>query len=385
MNYEIASQRISELSNDKDNKFLFLLLILSIVFIPAAYILLAALLLKRPSEAVNFSSPVALLYAYTAIGLISSEYKIISLFFALLIILCIHSFNIFSTSTAVDLKKIKKYLYIISLAVFLYGILQYIRPDFNLPVKWIDADEYKLSKRIYSTFFNPNVFGFYISFIIILVCEDLDTKKSTLESSVFLSAVLCLILTFSRAAWFSLTAALVISGFMNRKYFKYALITVVLIFSTDLILGSGRTDFSKVTRDSSFIYRLEVWKVSIKIIKDNFLSGIGFGTLSRYVGEYSNVVSTKIEHSHNLYLQVFTETGVLGFGIFTCFIIKIFKYLHIKLKENKNEFITPSAILAMSLIHGLADSVVLTPQIMMILCIYGGIAASISKKAQTYL
>lgn len=385
MNYEIASQRISELSNDRNSKILFLLLVLSIVFIPAAYVLMAALLLKRPSEVINFSSPVALLYAYTAIGLISSEYKIISLFFALLMVLCIHSFNIFSTSTAVDLKKIKKYLYIISLAVFLYGILQYIRPDFILPVKWVDTDEYRLSKRIYSTFFNPNVFGFYISFIIILVCEDLDTKKLNLESSVFLSAVLCLILTFSRAAWVSLTAALLIAGFMDRKYFKYALITMVLIFSADLILGSGRTDFSKVARDSSFIYRLEVWRASVEIISDNFLSGIGFGTLSMHVGEYSNVVSTKIEHSHNLYLQIFTETGVLGFGIFTCFIIKMFKFLFIKLKENKNEFITPSAIVIMSLIHGLADSVALTPQIMMILCIYGGIAASISKKAQTYL
>ncbi|WP_313339754.1 O-antigen ligase family protein [Sedimentibacter sp.] len=385
MNYEITNQQIAELSNDKTNKVLFLLLILSIVFIPAAYMFLAALLIKQPFKKVsiiNFNKPIASLYAYIAIGLISSEYKIISLFFGSLMVLCIHSFNIFSNSITIgDFTKIKKYIFIVSLIVFLYGILQYISPDFILPDKWVDTTEYKLNKRIYSTFFNPNVFGFYINFIILLACESLDTRKLNLESFVFLSAVFCLILTFSRTAWISLIMTLMITGFMNKKYFKYALITAILIFCTDFILEAGRIDPSKAVRDSSMIYRLEVWKASIAIIRDNFLSGIGFGTLFKHVGNYSSIVSIKIEHSHNLYLQVFTETGILGFGIFTCFIIKIFKYLHIKFIENKNQFITPLAILIMSLIHGLADSVALTPQIMMILCIYGGIVkASISRR-----
>ncbi|NYB73296.1 O-antigen ligase family protein [Sedimentibacter hydroxybenzoicus DSM 7310] len=386
MNYEITGKQITELSNDKTNKVTILLLILSIVFIPAAYVFLAALLIKqqlKKSPITNYNKSFTLLYAYIAIGLISSEYKIISLFFGVLMILCIHSFNIFSTSlTKDDLTKIKKYVFIVSLIVFFYGILQYISPDFILPDKWVDAAEYKLNKRIYSTFFNPNVFGFYINFIILLVCEDLDTRKLNLESCVFLIAVFCLILTFSRAAWISLITTLIIAGFMNKNYFKYALITAVLIFSVDFILESGRIDPSKAVRDSSIIYRLEVWKASIAIIRDNFLSGIGFGTLFKHVGNYSGMVSSKIEHSHNLYLQVFTETGVLGFGIFTYLIINAFTYFRIKLKENKSQFITPSAIMIMSLIHGFADSVVLTPQIMMILCIYGGIVkASISKKA----
>ncbi|WP_312812619.1 O-antigen ligase family protein [Sedimentibacter sp.] len=384
MNYEITGKQITELSNDKTSKVTILLLILSIVFIPAAYVFLAALLIKQPfkkNPITNFNKSIALLYAYIAIGLISSEYKIISLFFGLLMILCIHSFNIFSTSiTTGNFTKIKKYVFIVSLIVFFYGILQYISPDFILPDKWVDAAEYKLNKRIYSTFFNPNVFGFYINFIILLVCEDLDTRKLNLESSVFLIAVFCLILTFSRAAWVSLITTLIIAGFMNKNYFKYALITAVLIFSVDFILESGRIDPSKAVRDSSIIYRLEVWKASIAIIRDNFLSGIGFGTLFKHVGNYSGIVSGKIEHSHNLYLQVFTETGVLGFGIFAYFIIKIFKYLHIKFIENKTQFITPLTILIMSLIHGLADSVALTPQIMMILCIYGGTIYSDIKK-----
>lgn len=384
MNYEITNQQIVGLSEDRADKTLFVLLILSIIFIPAAYVFLAAHLLKQPFKKnliKDFNISDTLLYAYILIGLISSEYKIISSFFGLLMILCLYSFNISAVPTARDdWAKIKKYVFIISLVVFIYGILQYISPDFILPDKWVDSTEYKLNKRIYSTFFNPNVFGFYINFIILLACESMDIRRLNLESFVFVGAVACLILTFSRAAWISLIVTLVIAGFMNKKYFKYAFITAGLIFSADLILQAGRMNFSSAVRDSSVIYRLEVWKTSLLIIKDNFLSGIGFGTLFKHVSAYSDAVSFKIEHSHNIYLQIFTETGLLGFGIFTYIIIKISSHLRTGLAEDKNQYITPAAILIMSLIHGFADSVILTPQIMMILCIYAGIVKASTKE-----
>ncbi len=378
MNYEITGKHITELTNTKTNTTPFLLLILSIVFIPAAYVLLAAVIFKETKNNIKtkLSTPTALLYAYIVIGLISSEYKPISLFFGLLMVLCIHSFNIFENSLATeDIPKFKKYIFIVSLIVFLYGILQYFNPEFVVPNKWVDTTEYNLNKRIYSTFFNPNVFGFYINFIILLLCESLDTKKFNLEWFVFLSAVSCLILTFSRTAWVSLIITLIIAGFLNKKYFKYAFIITALILCTDMFLEAGRTDPAKVAKDTSIIYRFEIWKACIEIIKDNFISGIGFGTLFKHISDYSSTVSIKIEHCHNLYLQIFTETGALGFGIFTFAIIKIFKYFYIKFKfkENKNQWIAPFTVLLMTMIHGLADSVALTPQIMMILCIYGGI------------
>lgn len=378
MNYEITGSYVSELSSNKSDIKPFLLLILSIVFIPAAYVFIAAVfienLFKRNSIIKINNKMYMLVYAYVLIGLISSSYKIISAIYAAIIMLCFYSYLIFDHLTDLeDFKKLKGLIFKVSLIVFIFGIMQYFNPNFAIPSKWVDLGEYNLSKRIYSTFFNPNVFGFYINLIILMSLEKLNFKKINLNLFVFVSGLVCLILTFSRTAWISLIAALLASSLFNKKYLKHALIISIAIFTADYLLGAGRTNISKTAGDSSFLYRLEVWKMSIKIIKDNFINGIGFGTLFKYVGNYSEIVSPKIEHSHNIYLQIFTETGILGFSMFFTMLFNILRFFKRNLFNNRNPYIlTACSVFIMTLTHGLVDSVPLTPQIMMILSIYAG-------------
>lgn len=385
MNYEITGSCASELASNKFDLKLFLLLILSIVFIPAAYIYVAAVFivqLIRGNYSIKINKRLSvLIYAYVAIGLMSSEYKLISGVYGLIMILCYYSFRMFSSIDEATVKKIKKLTFIVSVIVFIIGIMQYFNPEFAMPSKWVDESEYNLSKRIYSTFFNPNVFGFYINFILLLACENLDLKKINLEWASFASGIICLILTFSRTSWISVIAALIIAALFNKKYLKYALIISIAILTADALLGVGRTNPVKSVEDSSFLYRLEVWKASIEIIRDNFISGIGFGTLSRHIAHYSSVVSTKVEHSHNLYIQIFTETGIMGFSIFLILLFNILKKFKSVLSEDSSKaWITAFAVFAMTMIHGLVDSVPMTPQMLMILSIYSGALCSIKDK-----
>lgn len=377
MNYEITGNYISELKSNYPDVKMLLLLIFSIVFIPAAYAFVAAVfivqLIKGNSCISLRNKSSILIYAFVSIGLISSEYKLISTAYALIFILCYYSFQMFNSLDINSIKKINKLIFAVSIIVFAIGIIQYLNPGFSIPSKWVDANEYNLSKRIYSTFFNPNVFGYYTSFIILLTCENLDLKKINFDWAVFVSGVLCLILTFSRTAWISLIISLIVASFFNKKYLKYAIIILISIYALDTLLGIGRINPVKAVEDSSFLYRLEVWKASIEIIKDNFISGIGFGTLFKHVADYSSVVSTKIEHSHNLYIQVFTETGILGFSIFLLLLFNVLKTFRSKLfKDNNKIWISAFAVFFMTMIHGLVDSVPLTPQILMILSIYAG-------------
>lgn len=380
MNYEITGSYISELSSNKSNIRAFLLLILSIVFIPAAYVFVAAVFIensfKRSSLIKANNKLCMLVYAYVSIGLISSNYKLISAAYALIIALCFYSFLIFENLTDFeDIKKIKVLIFKVSIIVFIYGILQYFNPNFSMPSKWVDAGEYNLNKRIYSTFFNPNVFGFYINFIILLSLEKINFKKLNLDNLVFVSGLICLILTFSRTAWISLIVAMLAASLFNKKYIKYALIVSIAIFGADYLLGAGRTNVAKTAGDSSFLYRLDVWKTSLEIIKDNFVNGIGFGTLFKYVASYSKVVSTKIEHSHSIYLQIMTETGILGSSVFLTILFSAVKFFKSNLFENRNtDYIAPFTVFIMTMIHGMVDSVPLTPQILMILSIYAGMA-----------
>lgn len=387
MNYEISQHYLSEVATEKLDTRPFLLLILSIIFIPAAYVFVAAVFIVeaiRGNLNIKKNISTLLIYAYFTIGVISSEYKLISAFFALLMMLCYFSYNLFKSLDKDSLSKVRKIIYAVSILVFIIGIMQYLNTNFEIPTKWVDSNEYKLNKRIYSTFFNPNVFGFYINFIILLAIEKLNIKKLNLELAIFLSGIICLILTFSRTAWISLVIALIVVSIFNRKYLKYALIISLAIFSFDTLLGIGRIDPVKAAEDSSFLYRFEVWKTSFEIIKDNLISGIGFGTLFKHVADYSSIVSSKIEHSHNIYIQIFTETGIMGFSIFLIILFKVLKTFKRRLLDkNNNQWITAFAVFVMTLIHGLVDSVALTPQILLILSIYAGTISELNSEQLT--
>ncbi len=379
MNYEITGSYISELSSNKSNKKLYILLILSIVFIPAAYVFIAAVfidkIIKGNARFKINNKFYILVYAFISIGLISSDYKIISAVYVIIMLLCFYSYHIFKYSTDID--NIKKIIFRVSLIIFIFGFFQYFNPEFTIPSKWIDVNEYNISKRIYSTFFNPNVFGFYINFVILLTSENLNLKKINLETLVFVSGLACLVLTFSRTSWVSLIIALLGVSLFNKKYIKYALLISLMILIADNLLGTGRVNLSRATEDSSFLYRIEIWKTSVEIIKDNFINGIGFGTLNKYVAAYSNIVSTKVEHSHSLYIQIITETGILGFSIFITILLNILNTFKIRLfADNNKKWVTVFAVFVMTMIHGFVDSVALTPQIMLILSIYAGAVSS---------
>src|SRR5690606_27869745 len=107
------------------------------------------------------------------------------------------------------------------------------------------------------------------------------------------------------------------------------------------------------------------------------LFGIGFGTLHKYVAEYSQIISTTIEHNHNIYIQIATETGIVGFSIFLGLLVKVLNYFKNNLfKINNKNYIAVFCVFIMTMIHGLVDSVAFTPQILMILCIYAGTVSS---------
>jgi putative inorganic carbon (HCO3(-)) transporter len=379
MDYEILNSKLNTGASVRRISIPYITLILSVAFIPAAYVIVAAVFIahwsKKDMVIISNDYEFRLSSLYILLGVMFSQYKAISFVYAIIYFLCLFSYYLFFTYiNEEDGSKFKKLLYVVSIIIFFIGMIQFISPGFSMPGKWVDADTFNLSKRIYSTFFNPNIFGFYINLILISSCENLNFKKMNLELAVFLTGIGCLFLTFSRTSWISLIASLLIASIFNKKYLKYAAIVSVSIFGMDYVFGIGRLNPSSTAGDSSFLYRIEIWKACFQMIKDYPLTGIGFGTLFKHISEYSTVVKTNIEHCHNIYIQTLTETGILGFGIFSAFIFKsastIFK--NIKNNQNNREWVTAFIILTMALIHGLVDSVLLTPQILLIMCMYAG-------------
>jgi O-antigen ligase len=195
-----------------------------------------------------------------------------------------------------------------------------------------------------------------------------------MELAVMFLGLVCLFLTFSRTAWISLIASLLAASLFDRKYLKYAAFVAAAIFGSDALLGIGRLSPARAAGDSSFLYRVEIWKACLNIIRDHFFTGIGFGTLFKHISSYSDAVKPNIEHCHNIYLQVFTETGAIGALAASTLLFRAVRtvFRNIKTSTQKETWVTAFAALAMTLIHGTVDSVLLTPQILLLASMYAG-------------
>jgi len=80
----------------------------------------------------------------------------------------------------------------------------------------------------------------------------------------------------------------------------------------------------------SLLQRFEYWKTAIKIIKENWLIGVGTGDVQnafdqQYEKDNSVLISSNRLRSHNMYLTVLVTFGVIGFMIFIGFIFHFFK------------------------------------------------------------
>lgn len=370
---------------------IFLLIFLSVLFVPLAYIYMIFLILKelinKKYETIKYvkdNKYLLFISISCLISIICSKYILISSFFGMMIFVCILTISYVSINCDnIDKEKLLMIIYITALITYVIGVFQMIDPMYVMPKKWIDAEEFDLKKRMFSTFFNPNVFGFYINIIIITICVNLGRSKNKrlniIEKITFVSSIICLFFTFSRTSWVSLVLSFLCLGILfDKKYLFFVIIVLIFIFGTDTVLGVNRADIAKIPEDTSFLYRIELWKTSIRIIKDNLLTGIGFGTFFKYTTSYSSIITKYIEHCHNVYLQIFMETGIIGFTTFLITLVSIVKgVLKEYFLDKSNKFsILVMLILCMTLIHGVVDSVSLTPQIMLILSCFIGLAIS---------
>ena len=78
--------------------------------------------------------------------------------------------------------------------------------------------------------------------------------------------------------------------------------------------------------DTSTSYRVYIWFGTIKMLKDYWFCGIGPGTEAfNMIYPHYAYASIVAPHSHNLYLQILAENGILGILVFLALLIVLFK------------------------------------------------------------
>ncbi len=208
---------------------------------------------------------------------------------------------------------------------------------------WIDTGTFDYIRgRAVSTFENPNVLGEFLIMTVPMAFAFAFAKQSDEASprrrfASAISALLgcaCLILTWSRGAWLGFAVSLLVFALIaSRKIFAALIIASplasLLVFAKDTAIFDRFTNFS----DSSTSYRLNIWRGSLALIRDNLISGIGIGeqAFSSVYPAYSIGGAEVAYHSHSLYLQLTAEMGIFALVFFLIFMLflasRCFSYL----------------------------------------------------------
>jgi len=166
--------------------------------------------------------------------------------------------------------------------------------------------------------------------------------------------ILALLLTYSRGSWLGWSAGMIFFG-VAAKQWKYLLSMLMIAALGVLMLPSlGQRVYSVIrpSEDRSIGERLQVLKGAIRLGMDHPLFGVGYGRgrLKQELRRNYQETFTKnvpIWHAHNVYGELFAETGLLGLGTFLWLMIStLFRVLHSALDRPTSDQLAGVAIAA---------------------------------------
>lgn len=215
--------------------------------------------------------------------------------------------------------------------VALYGCYQGFTGSYGSNT-WVDETMFTgISGRVYSTLQNPNVLAEYLLLVIPYSAAGVVTAKRWKGRAgfamCFLVMCVCMVLTYSRGGWLGLLfAAAVFLIMLDRRLIWLGIVALVALYF--LLPETVISRFSSIGNlaDSSTSYRVSIWGGTLRMLKDYWLCGIGPGTAAfgmvypRYCYD-----AVSAPHSHNLFLQITCDTGIVGLVIFILLIFFFFK------------------------------------------------------------
>ncbi|WP_054871585.1 O-antigen ligase [Caloranaerobacter sp. TR13] len=257
--------------------------------------------------------------------------------------------------------------------VAIYGLYQY-KTGIKLDRAWVDVSiNPDINTRVFSVFGNPNILAEYLIMSIPISISLFWFTKKLLKKLIFLLSSLILIgtliLTFSRGGWLGFAFGLLIFVVLVEKRLLLSLIPagVLAIFIMPSSVIHRITTIGNLS-DSSNAYRIKVWTITLDIIRDNWMTGVGFGYIPFRETFVKYIRTMNVYHAHNMYLETLAEMGIGGFVLFILFIFIIYKYAIITLMKNNDRYlktITAGALAGLSsvLFHGLFENVLYLPRI----------------------
>jgi O-antigen ligase len=198
------------------------------------------------------------------------------------------------------------------------GIVQYFT-GFALEGQFLTIYEAGENVKIAATLYNPNAYGAYLILIIFPVIMLGVYEKNRYKKIIYIllsSLILTnILMTYSRNA---------------ELGFGLGLLVLTVIYSYKLIFALGGFGFlicfipsvfqriKSITNMSGNVIRIKLWKTALMMIKEHPILGVGNGNYvtryNEYIFKYKDLryYSYRNFPSHNSYLKVQSELGIIG-------------------------------------------------------------------------
>jgi len=157
--------------------------------------------------------------------------------------------------------------------------------------------------------------------------------------------ICCLVFTFNRGTWVGIllgVAALLLKKQIDRRRAQLAavLLAGILVLTTTSLFGDidveqHAVDFVHYSR-SSAQSRIVRWVSAVNVILEHPLLGVGYNNYAFVYGRYSITegITTMYGSPHNMFVDVITGTGLIGFVIFMTLISRLWRQLAANMAAN---------------------------------------------------
>jgi O-antigen ligase len=180
--------------------------------------------------------------------------------------------------------------------------------------------------RIHATFSHPNVFAFYLTLVIATILyiqkTALEKMRPLVRAGLWLYMLLLLALlvyTKTRSAWAGMWLVFCLYGlFFQRRYLLYVLVAPALLLLDadvrDRLADLGSNNETPADGNvNSYTWRVILWTAGLNWMDSSHkLLGYGLDSFKIYSTQFFPLEGRDTWDPHNVYVQLFFETGVAG-------------------------------------------------------------------------
>ena len=298
------------------------------VFLPVALLLLAATIGL-------FVSP----NLFSALGVYKAYFIEPTVFGLLLFVLLSHKH--------LSPNELMKALGASAVLVSAIGIIQWFIPS-GIPIPW------DFERRITSVFDFPNAVGLYLAPIVTLAWIHLKQDRRWLIVSVL--GTIAIVLAQSEAAIVAVVASIFLFLLIQKQTRKTTFL-VGIALTVFVSLSPWRdTVVQKLTlQDYSGQVRVSQWNETWDMLQDRPFFGAGLSGYTQTLAPYHQAKQYEIfQYPHNLFLNTWTELGLLGLMGFLLLCTTVLQRFLSTLTDNRTILFSFFPLLTM-FIHGLVD------------------------------